>query len=434
MSESKQSDRKMRSLMQENNLDYQAPADVSVGKSRVLSRTTFEKTTYSAPGDVSSVTFNISDAYINADNSYIQFDLSVLDGTESKAGDNVYADFSAGPLNAIQGATFTSKSGEKIDSVNYSNFRNYAMLPWEHSKDSFDTNLSVMKHGFNAAAGAGKDWSSAVNTDPKVIVPLRYILPMFNMHGDKLIPAELLRGGRLDIYWAPAALVFNHSTAAAPTSATYSISNAAVYLDSVVLADGVLSVLKQQMASSMGLPLSFDSFDDQKEVGTSTDTVIVRSTTARSKVKKAHLVLCTPQATEAAKFGVNSLNGLITNWVDGYYKHGDVRYPPRPIQGSATSQMEVYGNNQYVAGGLSGLEIAVPYSDSMATGTARKINPMSCSLETTFQGALSGRPTASGKALVFEGSLAAAVSWDAYLFTKFATRLQLFSSKVVLTR
>ena len=437
-------DDSVEELMTVNNLNYDYPDETVVAKSRSLVKSSFNKTTYSAPNEKATCYLSYGDAYIDPSNSYLMLDLSVADNTESIAttgGTEKVELLHGSALNIFDSIVLTSRSGEQIERVVHPNVRQYHMLPWSNEIDYQSYNYSSFDFWIrNASQGSGTDYNSAANTDNRTLcIPLSELgLGCFKPDGNKLLPAKLLAGMRIDIAFADNWFAFTHTNDASAKSNTYSVSNLSFVLDSVVLGDAVLHALNKQAASKMGIPLKWKSWDLTQNSVSSGTSINVSAKNALSLATKACVILCETRASNADKSTKNQLNALLEKWDSQQFRYGSHFYPHQKLTQSATnSEKEFYMNNQYVQNNMAKKLNSVRWVDFRTTATSSDATfyskPAMCSLESSHLGDLTGVPISSGRSLDFNGTIASAKSFDIYFFVEYIVRCNIYSTKIVVT-
>lgn len=271
-----------------NKLFYQSPPLISLFNSRQYVKYPALTQTYTAGKNV-IVNLSNSEIFVNAKNSYIQFDITfAVDGTLADPWSDVSSIFSR--------SRFIHASGVELS--HHKNANGYASVMTKLHKDpEWTTNQGAMS-GYNrsfAIAGEGEERKfDAEQATHKVAVPLSQICSVFRPLDDNLIPPFLLSSSRLELLLESDASAFKWFNAEA--NGTYSISNVEVVLDSYVLSDAAFSLLESMSAAGrveytcedyedVGLPADTTKLDMnlQKSIGRAFETVTVITDTVIPK-------------------------------------------------------------------------------------------------------------------------------------------------------
>lgn len=130
-------------------------------------------------------------------------------------------EFYGSAINLIHSITISTRSGDELSRIERLNLLQYILNPWTRDKQWNDTVGAAM--GQNQYFTLGHD--PAVNTNRKA-TSMRVAIPMYCLSGlfnyDKLLPAMLMSGLRIEIAWAAPQTAFVRSPLLAEQTQTLS--------------------------------------------------------------------------------------------------------------------------------------------------------------------------------------------------------------------
>lgn len=250
-----------------NKLFYQSPPLISLFNSRQYVKYPALTQTYSSGKNV-IVNLSNSEIFVNAKNSYIQFDITFTD-------DNVAADVWSDMSSIFSRVRFIHASGVELS--HHKNANGYASIMTKlHKESEWEINQGSMS-GYNRPFAVGTH---------RIAVPLSQICSVFRPLDDNLIPPFLLSSSRLELLLESDASAFKWANVGA--GGTYSISNVEVVLDSYVLSDAAFSLL-ESMSAAGRVEYTCEDYEDieqteqttkldlnlQKSIGRAFETVTV---------------------------------------------------------------------------------------------------------------------------------------------------------------
>jgi hypothetical protein len=306
-------------LMEANNLSYKFDDILNVSVNRTMKKQYFDTRTYTQPGSGQAVsTWNSGVDLIDLKNSYLKFDLTLLDSGAND--DGLFAFGSGSVMNLIREVKVLSSSGIELSRTQDANIYHKYRAKSRHSTNWFSTVGSLMGFGL----GVSELEIDEVNT---FVIPLCELDPFFELYDGKLLPANVASGLRIEITWE------NLNTAVLKNSGDdatgYTITNIEFRTEAVTLADSAMAVLNKESATN-GLEITYDRiYTTSKNTGTALDDNIeVRKAVS---LAKGLVAITLPTASRNIQTADSFLS---TNYT---FSSADVRlgnqyYPFQPIQ------------------------------------------------------------------------------------------------------
>lgn len=418
-------------LLELNNLDYKPVDQRVLAKSRTLIKSVFNKTSYSAPSERATCYFSYGDSMIDPYNSYLKLEIGLSADVETVTTAAVTAAHGSA-LNIIDNILLRSRSGENIERSMNINVREYHLKKWRMNFDERDVVGSAYQLETNSDYNDGN--AAYIGT---FCIPLSELgLGLFRPERGVLLPAKLVAGMMAEITFSDNWTAFTHPASAAAKSNTFTVSNLAFVLDSVVMSDQVNHLMNQQSASKMGLNLSWKTWAVQHSTITSSSNVDVSFRSAVSDALRGVVLLVdkTTPASAALKTTVNRMNSMAVNWTGQQFKYGNQYYPlAQTVLSGTSSPMEGYIQALYGFDVLKSRKCGVKFSDfEQATATSMRSSPVVVNLQPSSSNDASGQIISSGRALDFTGTLASATTGDVYFFVQHLVKCKVFSSKIVI--
>lgn len=285
-----------RGLIAVNNLRYELPPDLSVVTSRTNVDHFFHSTSYTANQRMVAQ-LNSGSAYIDPQNTYLTFDLTVASGDTNER--ITFGDGSA--VNLFEDLSIVSRSGDEIERSeaiwnlapeqdraehgeewfkSTGELMGYRRIPYRgqvSGRDAFvvggtdiaaDIGLSdtnIVKYGtLDVGALAARTNTGAASTRQRYCIPMG-CLSQFFRSTDKLIPAALASGLRFEFtlragIWTPFVKIAQGASRAIDDTGanvpTWTINNPRIVCDSYQLTDSIQRAMNETIASS-GIEMPF---------------------------------------------------------------------------------------------------------------------------------------------------------------------------------
>jgi len=302
-------------LMEANNLSYKFDDILNVSVNRTMKKQYFDTRTYTLPGSGQAVsTWNSGVDLIDLRNSYLKFTVTLAGGSASFG--------SGSAMNLIKSIKILSSSGIELSRTEDANVYHKFMSRSTHTTDWFQSVGQLM--GF---LQPNNFMTSAPGDSFTFVIPLIELDPFFNLYDNKLLPANVASGCRIEIAWEDmnTALL---STAGGITS--YTISNIEFRTESVTLADSAMAILNRESASN-GLELTYDRVYTSPA---NTGTNLEENLEVRKAVSIAKGVICV--CLPLANLNNQQLDSFLTAETDYDFSSFDIRlgnnmYPAQPI-------------------------------------------------------------------------------------------------------
>ena len=125
--------------------------------------------------------------------------------------------FAGSGINLIDRITISTRSGDELSRIERLNLLQYIINPWTRDKQWTDTigNAMGMNRSFTMNASANENLQNQANI-MRVAIPMYCLSGLFNY--DKLLPAMLMSGLRIEIQWAAPTTAFVRSPVYTPTT------------------------------------------------------------------------------------------------------------------------------------------------------------------------------------------------------------------------
>lgn len=259
-------------LMEANNLSYKFDDILNLSVNRTLKKQYFDTRTYNIPGAGQAVsTWNSGVDLIDLRNSYLKFRLTI------NGGDGTQFSFGKGSsMNLIKEVKILSSSGIELARTQDANIFHKFYTISRRSNNWFST--------VGANMGFGRDNTPmARDTGYIFVIPLCELDTFFELYDEKLLPANVSSGLRIEITWE------NINTAllradGAVNATGYIIDQIEFRTESVTLADSAMAILNRE-SSTNGLELTYDRiYTTSKNTGTaSSENIEVRKAVSLAK-------------------------------------------------------------------------------------------------------------------------------------------------------
>lgn len=413
----------LNDLLDENNLDYSAPMDISVAKRRRLVRSDFQSTSVQST-NTATCYISHSDGYTNGLNSYLMMKISMVALGETTDGSTAQTQGLHSGLHIIKSATLTSKSGQELDRQDDIGILQHHLIKMTHSHDEILNGLSCMGYENVWTAQQSATKVKSTGPDQMYIIPLKYILQIFSPHDDRLLPNHLLAGARLDLTFYNPQQACTFQTAP-PFVNAFTLSQMALVMDTIQLSDGVLSQLNKMASKEDGLELSFDTFSVTPET-TTAQQLHIDSKRSVSKANFAMLVSIPTPATATAEAKADSFMTTTDIVETQIFRLGSCYYPQQAIVNKQpASSIEHYANSLYVFRNTLRVPTAVSY-----TYWKSHCQIPCASMERSQVSDIRGAVISNGRSLRCSVKFTTGSNLDNYLFVNFTKILQITPSQI----
>lgn len=230
-----------------------------------------------------------------------------------------HSDFAGSALNLIDRITISTRSGDEISRIERANLLSYICEPWKRDnlwRETIGQGMG-MNRVFKLVANptlseppyndTNKTYGKK-NNEMRISIPLYCLSPFFNY--DKLLPAMLMSGLRIEIQWAAPNTAFCRSIDNSDSMSMLSVSGAA--------ASGVTDVMEQIRMKSVFHTGTIPEFGDV--VTSDTGTGIVNAATIPSyTIDDIYFTLKSVQLTDSVQRILNetsAVNGLEIVYTD----------------------------------------------------------------------------------------------------------------------
>ena len=393
-------DQKM-AVMEANNLTYKFDDVLNVSTNRTAKKQYFDTRTYTMPGAGQAVsTWNSGVDLIDFKNSYLTFTVRFDDSTATNNGQAYYGVGSA--MNFLNEVRGVSSSGVEMFRTQDANvFHAKHVLP-QHTAEWRSSVGSLM--GVDTALNS-IDLDSA--TTYTYCIPLCELDPFFNLYYQKLSPANVCSGMRIELTFENLNTVIFKSAAGA-VATSYYISNIEFRTESITLADSANAIINKQAATD-GIEITYDRVYSTSKTTILTDEIIeIRKGVSLAKSAMGCL-LTTANRTSQILDSFVSIAFDITSFD---FRLGDQFYPWQPILGSAAHFQEAYFNYlKYYNKLKSSSPSAVSYATFVASA-----GQLGAKFETDDSLNLSGIPVSSSRTVELRFTRTANTSVKAYVF------------------
>jgi len=266
------------------------------------------------------------------------------------------ASFGSGSaMNLIKSIKILSSSGIELSRTEDANVYHKFISRSTHSSNWYRSIATIMGHN-----PVGNEFLLD-GTKSIFCIPLTELDPFFNLYDNKLLPANLASGLRVEITWENLEVAL-FSSAGGITS--YVVSEIEFRTESVTLADSAMAILNREAATN-GLELTYDRVYTSP---TNTGTNLEENVEIRKAVSLAKGVFCItiPTANQ-----VQTADSFLTNayaFSSADVRLGNQHYPFQPIE----NPQEGYFNylKQYGKHKTYGNEPITEYEDYSQHGMA----------------------------------------------------------------
>jgi len=390
------SDRSMESkethkgaIMEANNLKYSFDDILNVSVNRTGKKQYFDTRTYTMPGASQAVsTWNSGVDLIDTRNSYLKFDITVAGGN---------ADFGLGSvMNLIKELKVLSSSGIELCRTQEANYFHKFVVRSRRSANWQTTVGALM--GVDQGVG-----DMVAGTAYTFLIPLCELDLMYDLYDQKLMPANVASGLRVEITWETAAIALVGATVTG-----YTISAIEFRTESVTLADSAMAVLNKE-ASTNGLEITYDRvYTTTKNTGTALDDNIeIRK--AVSLAKKAFCVIVDTAARVQAN---DSFVAEPYSHTSADFRLGNQYYPFQPIENAEEGYFNYLRNYNKLK---SAHETTTTLQDFESLGQAQ----ICASFETDDSLNLTGLPLNSSRILECRFTRTDATDVKAFVFLQY---------------
>jgi hypothetical protein len=302
-----------------NKLFYQSPPLISLFNSRQYVKYPSQSQTYT-PGKNVIVNLSNSEIFVNAKNSYVQFDLNIDEG-ENKAA--TVADPWSDCSSIFERVRFIHASG--VELAHHKNANGFASVRNKlHREPEWTKNQGAMS-GYNKAY-------TQAGGPHRIAVPLSQICSVFRPLDDNLIPPFLLSSSRLEFNLEAA----NDAFKWAALGGTYTISNVEVVLDSYVLSDAAFSLL-ESMSAAGRVEYTCEDYEDIEQTETTTKLDLNLQKSIGRAFETVTVVTPTNVAATESNF-----TPVASSTLQSYQHRVNSLYMPAlPCEGNAEKYMQV---------------------------------------------------------------------------------------------
>jgi hypothetical protein len=382
-------------ILEANNLTYKFDDILNVSVNRTLKKQYFDTRTYTQPGSGQAVsTWNSGVDLIDVINSYLKWDFTIT------GGDRAFSFGSGSAMNLIKEVKILSSSGIELARTQDANIFSKFRTESRRSDQWIDSVGGLM--GFNQDADA-----MDVDSPVTFLIPLCELDPFFELYDQKLLPANIASGLRVEITWEDLNTAVIHDGSGTTNATGYTITNIEFRTESVTLADSAMAVLNREAATN-GLEVTMDRvYTTSKNTGTALDDNI--------EVRKA-VSLCKgvfgvtlPTANRSAQ----SLDSFVSNAYS--FDSADVRlgnqyYPFQPIENPREAYFHYL--KQYNKLKRPANETSVNYGKFSTGGSAQIV----ANFETDDSLNLTGLPINSSRIIELRFSRNVATEVKTYVF------------------
>lgn len=382
-------------IMSANNLSYKFDSVLNLSDNRTLKKQYFDTREYKSDSLSQAVsTWNTGVSLVDTKNSYLKLDFLITDGTG-------VTNFGIGSvMNLINEVKITHTSGVELSRTQNANHYHCATLYDRHDNDWLDTTGTLM--------GVTQEGTN-IEVDKKhtYLIPLCELDPFFELYDDKLLPANIASGLRIELTFEN----LNKAIFKAPGTehTSYTISGIEFRTQCVDLYDSAISELNKE-ASTNGLEITYDRIHTvSSQVTTTSDNIEVRK--AVGLAKKAIAVFI-PTASLANQ-ETDSFKAAQYNFTSWDYRLGNQYYPHQAIENAAEAYYTALitgQNTKYKSPGIS-------LSNFTDDGYAK----LACMLETDDSLNLSALPINSSRILELRFTRSVSTAVTAFVFLTYTT-------------
>jgi hypothetical protein len=253
-------------LLSLNGLSYVATdTSLSVVQSRTHKRYDATRPNLD-PEEMLSFTLNTGNQFMNARNSFITFELTVLNGT---ANESVAFGKYSSALNLFEEFAFTHSSGVEIERLRDANSWYNVKEAWTTTEERWGREAKLWAAEGTSRDGDDDSLSPGV-ADPQAAVTVKVLVPLYLLSDifdqNILLPPYLVAGSRIDIELSN----LNKPFIVGGTGVIdeWKIAKAQIHLDLYTVTDGVMRSITA-ISSTSGLDIDFTSmWDTQQNIGT----------------------------------------------------------------------------------------------------------------------------------------------------------------------
>ena len=351
--------------------------------------------------------------------------------------------FAGSAVNLIERITISTRSGDELSRIEHLNLLNYVMGPWTRDEAWNDTVGSAMgvNRYFTLDADRQKNENKGAHK-MRVSIPLYVLSGLFNY--DKLLPAMLMSGLRIEIQWASPSSAFvrdpsigpltsetitltgtglttteQHGLASMPTCfrnggitrpapeaalidvflpttsgvlvnrlnaiASYSLTDIYFTLKSVQLTDSIQRILNETSAVN-GLEIVYADINNSQQPQNATGDFYMEVRHAASRALRAIIV---PRMQTQPDLQVcDSFATIGMPFVSWHWRLGSLYFPHQPIKGKTALEnlVQTYVYTSDAMGKIAGgSRCAVKYEDYMTPYQRQCVNPVAMLTGGAFQ-------------------------------------------------
>jgi hypothetical protein len=313
-------------IMAANNLKYVFDDILNVSVNRTAKKQYLDTRSYTMDGSGQAVsTWNSGVDLIDLRNSYLKFDVTL---TATAAG-RTYTFGTGSAMNLIKEVKILSSSGIELARTQDANIFHKFFARSTKSADWISTVGANMGFQTNTQVGNGT-YVFTQGTAKRVIIPLCELDPFFNLYDNKLLPANIASGMRVEITWENLATAFFREAAGNGTEAAgYTVTNIEFRTEAVTLADSAMAILNKE-ASTNGLEVTYDRV---YTTSTNTGTALTENVEVRKAVSLCKNVFgVTLLTNNRASLALDSFKAADYSHTSADVRLGNQYYPFQPIE------------------------------------------------------------------------------------------------------